>query len=214
LRHGTEATTIPLTILAALERLFQDLGTRTSINLHLLGAHQWELERLMIFEEILHLLPSLEKLNLTFIGRDIPEESVSGNVLMLECCPSCSSRGRTRSIFLVRGPYHDFVGTKDYDPPDLAVAFHTGFSVEAREDWMPTIVRLANAQHPTLFTTFNRQEMQEETLIFSQLGARFVQEGEINQWQAMCPLLEPMGSGENNVYYYNQYWYIISPGNV
>jgi splicing suppressor protein 51 len=168
----------------------------------------------MVFEEILHLLPSLKKLHLTFIGLEIPEEAVSGDVLMLECCPSCSSGDRTRSIFLFRGPYHDFVGTKHYDQPDLAVAFHSGFSQEASEDWMPTICHIANTQHATLFTTYNKEEMREETLIFSRIGATFVQEGEINKWKSVCPILEPMGSVENNVYYSNQYCYIISPGNA
>jgi splicing suppressor protein 51 len=211
LRYGTRATTIPLTILAALERLFPDLSIRTSINLHLIGADSWELERLMVFEEILHLLPSLKKLHLTLIGLAIPEKSVSEDVLMLGCCLSCSSRDRTRSVFLFRGPYHDFVNTKHYEQPDLAVAFNTGFSQEAREDWIPTISHLSNTQHPTLFTTYNKEEMREETTIFSRIGAKFVHEGEINQWKTACPILEPMGSVENNVYYSNQYCYIISP---
>jgi splicing suppressor protein 51 len=211
LRYGTRTTTISLTIIAALESLFPDLGTRTSIDLHLLGANPWELERLMVFEEILHLLPSLKKLHLTLIGLDIPEESVSENVLTLGCCPSCSSQGRTRSLLLFRGPYHGFVEAKQYQPPDLAVAFHTGFSQEATKDWMPTIRHLANAQHPTLFTTYNKEEMREETFILSQIGATFVQEGELNKWKSACPILEPMGSVDNNCYYSNQYCYIVAP---
>jgi splicing suppressor protein 51 len=212
LRYGTRATTIPLTILAALEKLFPDLGTRTSISLHLLGANPWELQRLMVFEEILHLLPKLFNLQLTLIGPDIPEQAVSSKVQELGCCQSCTSRFRKRTIFLYRGPYHEFVDTKQYEQPDLAVAFHTGFSQEAREEWIPTIRHIASAKHPTLFTTYNKEEMREEAMIFTRLGAKFVQEGEPNQWKAVCPILEPMGSEENNVYYSNQYCYIVGPG--
>ena len=214
LRASTRSMSIPLTIIAALEKLFPDLSTRSSIKLHLIGANEWEIERLMVFEEILHLLPALKKLHLTLVGLEIPRESVSEDILLLDCCPSCSSRDRTRSVFPFRGSYHDFLGTKHYDRPDLAVAFHTGFSQAASEHWMPTICHLANAEHPTLFTTYNKEEMREETMILSHMKATFVQEGEINKWKSVCPLLEPMGSMENNVYYLNQYCYIIAPRNA
>jgi splicing suppressor protein 51 len=214
LRYGTRATTIPLTILAALEKLFPDLGTRTSICLHLLGANPWELQRLMVFEEILHLLPKLHSLQLTLVGPEIAKEAVSLKFQELGCCQSCSARSRKRTAFLYRGLYHDFIHTEQYQHPDLAVAFHTGFSQEAREEWMPTIRHLASAQYPALFTTYNKEEMQQETMIFSRLGAKFVQEGEPNPWKAVCPILEPMGSEENNVYYSNQYCYIVGPGNA
>ena len=163
----------------------------------------------MVFEEILHLLPSLKKLHVALIGVDIREESVSGKVLVLGCCPSCSSRDRTRSVFVFRGPYHDFIGTKHHDRPDLAVAFHTGFCQAETESWVPTLFQLAHAQHPTLFTTYNKEEMREETSLLSQMGVRFVQDGCINQWMAPRPLLDPMGCVESKIYYFNQYSYII-----
>ena len=211
LRYGTRTTTMPLTILAALERLFPDIGDRAAINVHLIGAGTREIERMMVFEEILHLLPSLKQLNLTLVGPDMPKQLVSNNLIMLECCPSCFSQNRTRSASVFHGLYHDFVNTKEYDQPDLTVAFHTGFSQAETEEWMPTIGYLANAKHPTMFTSYNNEEMRQETSILRRLGAQFLQEGEINKWKTVCPQLEPMGSVEKNVFYTNQYWYIILP---
>lgn len=209
LRSGTRATSIPLTILAALEKIFPNITERTSLKIHLIGVDPWELERMMVFEEILHLLPTLKHLHLTLVGLDIPKEAVSEDVLILKCCPPCTSMNRQRSISLFRSPYHDFITTKYYELPELAIAFQSGFSQEARESWMPTIRHLATAQHHTLFTTYNKEEMREECAIFRTLGAEFVQEGEVNKWKSVCPILEPMGSTEDNVYYSNQYWYII-----
>jgi splicing suppressor protein 51 len=211
LRYGTRATTIPLTILAALERVLPDIGTRTSIKLHVIGASQWEIERLMVFEELLHLLPFLKSLQLTFVGLGFPEGVPAGKTIVLDCCPMCSSQGRTRSVLFSPVAYHALAQTKEYDQPDLAVAFHTGFSQEGGEQWMPTIQYLASAPHPTLFTTYNKEEMREETAMLNILGANFVQTGQLNKWMSMCPILDPMGSVEDNVYYFNQYWYIVAP---
>lgn len=211
LRYGTCAFTVPLTIIAALECLFPDLAKRTSISLHLLGADPWELEHMPVFEEILHLLPSLKRLELTLVGLDIPEEGVSESAVMIQCCPSCSSRGRTRPMSLFRSPYHESVDSEHYEQLDLAVAFHSGFSQEEREDWAPTIRHLSRSQHPSLFTTYNEEEMHQETTIISRLGAKFVQEGRINRWKAVCPLLDPMAYVEKNIYFSNYYCYIVSP---
>lgn len=162
----------------------------------------------------MHLLPALRHLHVSLIGPEVaaPNSPLEKEKLFkMRCCASCTSQGRTHSLITFRGTYHEYVvETDDYEKPDLAVAFHSGFSQEAQEQWKPTLEWLVNeAEFPTLFTTYNKQEMERETAILKGMGSRFVKEGEENKWKSLCPFLEPMGSADNNVYYLNQYWYII-----
>lgn len=101
LRASTERSSIMLTIIAALEAIFRErLATVTSLNLHLIGADSVELEALMLFEEILHLLPALKILDCSFVGLDLPKPIGTEEKLMLDCCNDCARAGRTRSIYL------------------------------------------------------------------------------------------------------------------
>ena len=53
-----------------------------------------------LFEEILHLLPSLKTLDCSFIGLELPWEIGSSEKLILDCCADCTKAGRTRSIYM------------------------------------------------------------------------------------------------------------------
>ncbi|TVY68722.1 putative protein MSS51-like protein [Lachnellula suecica] len=212
LRSASVTLSMALTIVAALEAL--DLTGKQTIKLHFVGAAAREMVRLMVFEEILHLIPSLKHLQLTFVGFDIPKRAAGEpeGPVKLDCCPSCTSQGRTRSLNLWKGAYHDYVKTLGYEKPDLAVAFHSGFSQESQMDWLPTIQYLTVAPHPTVFTSYNENEMAEETAILGGLGAKFFLSGELNKWRGLCPVLEVMEEKENSVYYLHQYWYILAGG--
>jgi splicing suppressor protein 51 len=207
---ATDKSTMILTIIAALEAVFPDIGTRATITLHLIGATGKELDALMLFEEMLHLLPSLQKLHCAFVGLEMPTPGNPGEKLVLDCCPDCVKAGRARSMEMWKGAYHDYIKTDPYFKPDLAVAFHTGHSQEMMEEWAPTIKYLVNADHCTLFTTFNEKEMMEETGILKGLGAKFLVQGEKNKWKGMKAMLEVMEEVENSVYYNNQYWYVVA----
>jgi splicing suppressor protein 51 len=210
LTAATDKSTMILTIIAALEAVFSDLSTKSTINLHLIGATGKELDALMLFEEMLHLLPLLDELHCAFVGLEMPTPQNLGETLVLDCCPGCTEAGRIRSVEMWKGAYHDYIKTGNYSKPDLAVAFHTGHSQEMIEEWTPTIKYLVNADHCTVFTTFNEKEMMEETEILKGLGARFLVRGEKNKWKGMKPMLEVIEEIENSVYYNNQYWYSTS----
>jgi splicing suppressor protein 51 len=101
LRASTERSSIMLTIIGALEAIFREqLATITSLNLHLIGADSVELDALMLFEEILHLLPALKTLDCSFVGLDLPKPIGTDEKLTLDCCDECTRAGRTRSIYL------------------------------------------------------------------------------------------------------------------
>lgn len=210
MRLASGTSSMALTVLAALEAVFPDISTRTTVKLHFIGAADPELNSLMVFEELLHLLPSLKGLELTFVGFEVPEPSAEDTAMKLECCPTCTAASRTRSLRLWKGGYHDYVNIDGYEKPDLAVAFHTGFSQEMKEEWLPTIQYLAAAPHPTLFTSYNEKEMEEETTILDGIGANFLQPAEINKWGGLCPMLEVMEEKEGSFYFMHQYRYLVA----
>jgi splicing suppressor protein 51 len=206
---ATQKGTIVTTIVAALEAVYSDLATRQTINIHVIGAATQELDSLMTFEEILHLLPSLQEIHCSFVGIHLPSPAENRRI-MLQCCETCVAAERKRSVDMWQGAYHDYIKMDMYVKPDLGVAFHSGHTMEEVEEWQPTLDHLVNAEHCTLFTTFNEDEMLEETETLKKLGASFVREGEKNKWKGMRPLLDSLEVEEDNVYYFNQFWYIVA----
>ena len=212
MRCGTNITTIQLTLIAALEAVIPNISTRGSIDIHIIGATGTELCSVPAFEELLHFLPSLTALQISFVGLNVPEEDLAYGTETqrsptLECCTTCTKMGRKISFTTWRGLYHAYVDTELYKTPDLAAAFHSGFSVDEQADWYPTIKYLAYAPHPTLFTAFSYSEIQGEMKIWKDLGAEFVQNAEVNKWKGMSPSLGVCGDKPNEVIYKNHWWY-------
>ena len=100
---ATGETSMMLTIIAALEAVYDDLATKALLNLHLLGATSRELHSLMCFEAILHLLPWLRKLHYSFVGIDMPNPIGGTNTMMLGCCPPCTGKLFWNHNFPFRG---------------------------------------------------------------------------------------------------------------
>jgi splicing suppressor protein 51 len=213
LRCGTNTTTIQLTLIATLEAIIPNVSTRGSINIHIIGAAGVEFASVPAFEELLHLLPSLAALQLSFVGLNILEgptnDTKTHNPHTLQCCTACTKMGRTISITTWRGPYHAYVDSESYKIPDLAAAFHSGFSVDEQVNWYPTIKYLAHAPHPTLFTAARYFEIQGEMGVWKNLGAKFVKNPEVNKWKGMSPSLSVCGDKPNEVTYINHWWYIV-----
>lgn len=212
MRCGTNTTTIQLTLIAALEAIIPNVSTRSSINLHIIGAAGAEFASVPAFEELLHLLPSLTALQLSFVGlnvEDHTDHTETQNPQTLQCCITCTKMGRSISITTWRGPYHAYVDTEFYKKPDLAAAFHSGFSLDEQADWYPTIKYLAHALHPTLFTAARHFEIQGEMEVWKNLGAEFVNNAEENKWKGMSPSLGVCGDKANEVVYQNYWWYIV-----
>lgn len=205
MRYGTNTTTIQLTLIAALEAIIPNIGTRGSINLHIIGAAGAEFASVPAFEELLHLLPSLTALQLSFVGLNVETQKPH----TLQCCTMCTKMRRSISITAWRGPYHAYVDTEFYKTPDLAASFHSGFSVDEQADWRPTIKYLAHAPHPTLFTAARYFEIQGEMGVWKNLGAEFVKNAEVNKWKGMSPSLGVCEDKPNEVTYKNYWWYIV-----
>lgn len=209
LRSGTNMTTIQLTLIAALEAIIPNVSTLGSINLHIIGAARREFASIPAFKELLHLLPSLTALQLSFVGLDVPEDNTQLSPT-LQCCTTCTKMGRIISMTTWKGPYHAYVDTEFYKTPDLAAAFHSGFAVDDEANWYPTIEYLAHAPHPTLFTAARQFEIVGEMIVWETLKAKFAKNFEVNKWKGMSPSLQVFGDKPNEVTYNNYWWYIVN----
>lgn len=63
-----------LTILAGLEEVYPDLAAREVLTIHIIGATQEEAQIQMMNEELLHILPSLKRLVVGYIGPEFPSD--------------------------------------------------------------------------------------------------------------------------------------------
>jgi splicing suppressor protein 51 len=211
---GTARLSMPISILAALEQGTHDLSTRQSLSISLIGAGGMETAGLWVFEELLHLLPALQTLNLMFIGpanKISPSDSSDGKGDVMECenCAECVSSNKRRFWSLYGGLYHDYVNTSYYQKPDLAVLFHSGRAECAVKDWAPTTRFLVDSGTLTLCTTWTKREAREEETELDQLGARFIIRPEKNRWRSLIPLADFLEGADDEAYYVNCYQYMF-----
>jgi splicing suppressor protein 51 len=211
LLSGTEELAMPLTILAALEDSFPDLTSRKELLLHFVGARGIELGAAALFEEIMHLVPSLRTIKIVMVGPSSKPESPAqnGKEVELGCCEGCTDKGGRRTIALHGGFYHDFAQAGHYKKPDMAVLFHSGRSQAEEESWAPTTRFLVNSETLTLCTTFTEREAHEECEELDELGAKFIKRVEENRWRSQCPLPEFLSGPEGAMYYCHYYRYIF-----
>jgi splicing suppressor protein 51 len=220
----TNNTSSILTIIAALEAAFPNLGSKTSLTLHLIGARTIEFNAMYCMEELLHLLPALKTLELVLIGPDIHPQVTfySGMEIKQKLhhdCSSCTSKNRTMTFTLWKETYERYIERPEYSKPDLATAFHAGVSDSVLfRQWYPTIQHLVKAPHPTVFTCYCMAELKMETHnMGGPWGAKFLQTGEVNKWKTLWPRLHAphgqlnvgMAEYSQRISYHNYYWYII-----
>ncbi|MCJ1284500.1 hypothetical protein MMC26_003833 [Xylographa opegraphella] len=205
---------MPLTILSALEKGLPNLTSRSKLVIHIVGATTVEFKNLKVFEEILHLLPTLKHLQLILVGPNSPSANLEkpegiGEPIELDCCPICTSLGRGRSMTSYWGLYHEYAKTSQYHPPDLAVLFHSGRSQAETISWAPTTRPLVTSSILTLCTTFVEIEATEEVEELCKLQAHLLMKPEINKWHSLVPYLDMAADVEHAAYYLNYYWYLF-----
>lgn len=211
---ATDSMTVPLSVVAALEDSISDLSSREELELHLVGAAGKEFRNLSLFEELLHLLPSLRHLKVVLAGPESPGASAGqtgdfNQEIEMSCCTTCASQGRRRTVTSFQGGYHEYAARPAYTKPDLAILFHSGRSQANVESWKPTTQFLVDAGTLTLCTTYTEREAREEVAELFQLDARFVVEPEVNKWRGLVPLPELLEGPEHGAYYNNFYRYIF-----
>lgn len=203
---ATDNLTMPLTILSALEDISCD---KPHLDIHLLGATGRECGGLANFEEMLHLVPGIKSLHVAAVGPSSWGVG-PGSRVDLQCCPNCTSQGRSRSVTSYQGLYHDFARSDRYSKPDLIVLFNSGWvdGTDAESHWRPTIQLLLESGIPTLCTTYNAQEAVNEKSVMIALGAEFLVQPEKNKWCGLVPTPEFIDA-EFDMWWQNSHRYIV-----
>ena len=204
-----QSASIPLTMVAGLEKVIPDLSSRRRLCVHIVGASEREASGKGMMEEVLHLLPSCQCLTVGYIG---PEAIVHENEGEL-ACSMCQGVGKTRNCIYFKGPYHDFLqSSENTKPADFIICFNTGMSEVERASWAPTLKAILDLKIPAAFTSYSQPEIRLEKILLDGLGANFVLQPERNRWKGVIPILNTYPIAETNEKswsYANYYWYII-----
>ncbi|KLO10601.1 hypothetical protein SCHPADRAFT_930456 [Schizopora paradoxa] len=185
-RVRTKQLSIPMTILYGMEQFDREAGglpllsSRTELEIAVVGAHDFELRLggLTVFEEILHILPSLRRLTLRFVGPDVVRKFVGSDgeereTLEWVPCALCKEKGVEIVHTIHEALFHDYAEeciakAASGDGPafqwsDIAVTFNSGLGLpRSLSDWSPTLEMLAKNGVPTICTSFLEREADED----------------------------------------------------
>jgi len=147
---STDMLSMPLSVLSAL-RHFSLLGNHQLV-IHLVGVDRYEIPSSSVFDEILHVLPALERLYMVFIG---PEAPFTHPEVELAVCEPCSTAGVKIFVKVEQLKYEEYLFSHSRQAkPDLVVAFNSGVGdPDLAESWKPALLDLAKLQVPCLFTS-------------------------------------------------------------
>ncbi|KAJ7753982.1 hypothetical protein B0H14DRAFT_420514 [Mycena olivaceomarginata] len=187
--EASDNLSMAMTVLYGLEMLNEDDGwtRKHTLRVHIIGASAMEANSVIIFEEILHHLPQVKILKLVLCGPDMPVGALSQTVA-LETCSECTQLGRQHIQEHVADKYHIFVQNQgsQFQKPDLCIAFNSGASAVSTHTWLPTLKLLIEGKIPTVFTSYNREEAEDQAALLRAAGAKL--------HPAVGPTRNPWGS--------------------
>ncbi|KAJ7485196.1 hypothetical protein B0H11DRAFT_2018436 [Mycena galericulata] len=209
---ATESTSIPLTLMSALEDTLPDLPKRQNLCIHVVGASERELISTRMMEELLHHLPHLKSVTMIYVGPDVFENPEPANL----ACSDCQRAGRRRSTVRCPTKYHEFAASSQFRayPPDLIVGFNTGLGEVEVEGWRPSLETILDSRVPALFTAYTRSEVTNDMLMLRRLGAFVLKDVEENKWRGAVPTIDEYTEehGESGRTHYTNHFRFIVKG--
>ena len=182
---GTRELSQPVNCLQAMYiHGIENFGSLSTLTIHIVGAdksYEWSPSPTHVWEEIMHCLPAVKKMELIFVGPDLFTR-VNPNAdyrapMDLECCPDCIGKGRKRVMTTYAKKWHEYRADKDrYTKPDLVVAFNTGMSMEETDGWVESIKMMIEDDIPCLFTMYQEDEAKGDYDLLQSLGAKIITE--------------------------------------
>lgn len=188
-----------------------ELAANKSLSIELVGAGGFEMQYFEKWEQLLHWLPALEKLTLTFVGPDAGEFESN-----LKLCESCLSRNVDLKIVRSSQLYHDFINVNSR--PDLIVAFNAGFTEniqsKIKDTWKDTIPEILKRNCPFLVTSYTHKESKNDLGRVQALvkNVNVIMECQKNMFSASKPLQDwELHDDETvpQVYYKNYYLFAV-----
>ncbi|KAJ3089037.1 hypothetical protein HK102_007356 [Quaeritorhiza haematococci] len=145
-----------LTIAAAIHFFYPTTwNTLTELRIHLIEAKYFEFSVSTLHEELLHIFPSVRKVDKELDG---------------DACTLCNRDGRTRSWSFDTRSYHAFMAAHKM-PPTIAVAFNSGIECNA-DVWEPIINCVVEKKIPMVLTTYNKEEAEDDQDFLERLGLK------------------------------------------
>lgn len=183
------------TLLHALSRLPRPvvLPERSAVVVHVIGADMCDLFVTPGGEELLHSLPNAASLHCIYVGPDLPNFP-HVTTTELKCCPDCTGMGRTRTMSIHRGLWHDV--RAQLPPPTFVLALNSGCHDHILyPDWTPTLNALKATPTVGVFTAYTSEELVMDVAAVAGHGNSVVWSGE-NPFPSPMALDDPSDVGE------------------
>eukprot|EP01134_Creolimax_fragrantissima_P008387 CFRG8387T1 len=227
---SSQALTYPLTILSALQMLANKNSTsnaetasvgyipyKKDLVIHLVGANaQSECLHAVKYEELMHVLPTVESLTVVFIGPHAPEWEDTDNERS-DMCESCITRGKSFRLRYRRMQYNTFVtnaGTaeneneKDILSADVIVAYNCGFHEYKNSDsdtWSKAMPYMLKKGVPLVATSYTLSESAADSAYVKSHGGTVAIPTYKNPFFGRKPFRDWKRDDECDFYYYNNY---------
>lgn len=215
---STHALSQPVTCLYGMyQHSIERFNSLPKLSVHVVGAStSYELPATCIWEEILHCLPAIKKIQIDFVGPEarsiLNSDEDKYAVTEMEVCPTCESNHRQRSISIHGQTYHEFVRTSGdkFSRPDLIVAFNTGMHEDDTESWTESLRGILDMNVPALFTSYNRGEADQDFQILRNLNANLLLDEPVrNPMAAVKPEIECTGDLQSGSSFFHTNMYCI-----
>lgn len=188
-----------------------DLFSNKRLSIEIIGAGSFELQYFEKWEQLLHWLPQIENLVLTFVGPD-----VGGETCNLKLCQSCLSRNVDIKINCSDELYHNFINV--HSRPDLIVAFNAGFTEniqsKIKDTWKESIPEMLKRNCPVLVTSYTLKESESDLERVKELvkNVNVIMGCQKNIYSAKKPLQDwelHKDESLSQVYYKNYYLFVV-----
>ncbi|XP_032677171.1 uncharacterized protein LOC116846887 [Odontomachus brunneus] len=115
----------PLTLFYGLRdaNLLRNMPLRTTLVIHIIDGSFNDINSLLAWEFLLHQCGPAAKILIIMIGPDLQEKCHD-----IELCDICLSQERTLQYKYYRNFYHDYVVSRDLQPPHVIIGFNAEFS--------------------------------------------------------------------------------------
>ena len=181
----TRSQSQPVTCLYAMYQfgISTFLNKGGNLRIDVVGADSYESPPTHIWEEILHMLPTIKRLTINFVGPNACQalEVNEYETAPVECCPTCTLNHRERHVGMFGSTYHEYfekyVESGINEKPDLVVAFNTGMYEEYTESWTTSLQPILDMNVPCFFTSFNEGEAVQDTALLRRQNANVLQDG-------------------------------------
>ncbi|KAJ7239505.1 hypothetical protein C8J57DRAFT_1245938 [Mycena rebaudengoi] len=218
---ASDTLSMPMTILYGLSKLNEDnawtrkqtltvhvrifpsrMDIRKSEGPQVLGANIREVSCRLIFEEILHRLPEVNKLEVRIVLIDgninqfanssscvVPRYRVAIHSIMKYAQLVLTTVMLLETTDRICSTYHDFVRKQgdQFETPDLCIAFNSGATQgHVGYTWQKSIKFLVERKLPSLFTAYDREEAEGDAAMLRAAGAAV--------HPLLGPCLNPWGS--------------------